>query len=403
MVEGASGSLSGWLTGHLLPAWLARVYDPARPGYVEWLEPTGAIVPSERRSTLVTARTLYVFSHAHLLGVPGALDAAHHGAAFLLDACRRGDGTFTHACTAEGESLDGRSDFYDLAFVIFGLSWYARASGTSEPLAEAERVMGFIETALASPAGGFLEDTANTLPRRQNPHMHLLEACHAAAEAGGGQRWLARADAIVGLLGERFTAADGSLAEFFDADWQPFPGPKGLIREPGHHYEWTWLLYHHERLTGAGAARGSARRLFAFGERHGGGTGAPVINEVDPSGTVLNGNALLWPQTEYLKALAARVEFEEDAAAATRMDAHLRLVFECFVDAETGLWCNQLDREGQKLVEPIPVRVLYHLVLALAEVCRVKAASPFWALENGRSASPADSGTAGFHRRSPQL
>lgn len=372
MVGVSAQDFSSWLTGTLLPAWLERAYDPARPGYAEWVQPDGTAVEADRHTTLVTARTLYVFSHAHILGVPGALDAARHGLSFLLDACRRSDGRFSHACTAKGEVIDGKSDFYDLAFVIFALAWYGRATGETGPLEQAEAVMRFIETELASPAGGFLEDTLGTLPRRQNPHMHLLEACHAMAETSGEKRWLERADAIVRLMQQRF-AADGTLGEFFGNAWEPFAGGKGSIREPGHHYEWTWLLYHHERLTGSASARASARQLFAFGEKFGqGAEGRPVINEVDPQGVVLNGAALLWPQTEYLKALAARVEFENDGDAAARLDGHLRLVFERFVDADTGLWSNLLDAEGKKVVEPIPVRVLYHLLLALADVCRVK-------------------------------
>ncbi|TCR67050.1 mannose-6-phosphate isomerase type 3 [Bosea sp. BK604] len=375
MVGVSAQDLSAWMTGTLLPRWLERAYDPGRPGYAEWVRPDGGIMTAERRTTLVTARTLYVFSHAHLLGVPGALAAARHGLSFLLKQCRRSDGRFSHACTATGEVIDGKSDFYDLAFVIFALAWYARATGEAEPLEQAEAVMRFIETELASPSGGFLEDTLNTVPHRQNPHMHLLEACHAMAESSGDKRWLERADAIVRLMQQRF-AADGTLGEFFDNDWAPFAGEKGLVREPGHHYEWTWLLYHHERLTGSKSARESARQLFAFGEKFGGGAqGKPVINEVDPQGRVLNGAALLWPQTEYLKALAARVEFEDDHEAAARLDQHLRLVFAHFVDPATGLWANQLDASGNKVIEPVPVRVLYHLLLALADVCRVKTAA----------------------------
>lgn len=376
MVGVSARELSAWLTETLLPRWLERAFDPLRPGYAEWVEPDGRSVEAGRRTVLVTARTLYVFSHAHMLGVPGALAAARHGLTFLLERCRRGDGRFSHACTATGEAIDARSDFYDLAFVIFSLAWYGRATGEPAPLEEAEAAMRFVESELASPAGGFLEDTLGTLPRRQNPHMHLLEACHAMAETSGDGRWLERADRIVSLMQRRF-AADGTLGEFFDEGWAPFAGGKGLIREPGHHYEWTWLLYHHERLTGSKSARESARRLFAFGERFGqGAPGGPVVNEVDPQGKVLNGAALLWPQTEYLKALAARVEFESDAGAAARLDAHLRLIFERFVDPATGLWTNQLDARGEKVVEPVPVRVLYHLLLALADVCRVKSLKP---------------------------
>lgn len=374
MHDNGADALAGWLTGTLLPGWLARAWAPGRPGYVETVSPGGDAIESETRSTLVTARLAYVFSHAHLLGVPGALDAARHGMDFLWQRCRRPDGLFSHRCTLAGEPVDAKSDFYDLAFVLFACGWFARASGEGIWLDRAEAVMGFLETALVHPQGGFAEDTLGTLPRRQNPHMHLLEACHALAETSGKSRWLARADGLVRLMRERMLdPASGSLGEFFTEDWQTAGGRAGQIREPGHHYEWTWLLHHHDRLTGVGEARDAARRFYAFAERHHGpGAAHPVINEIGPDGAVLDGAALLWPQTEYLKALTARIEFERDPVAVGRLDPHLALMFERFVDRRTGLWHNRIDATGAPVVAPVPVRVLYHLLLALAEVVRVK-------------------------------
>lgn len=366
--------LNAWLTGTLLPGWIARAFDPARPGFVEYLDLDGAPEAGDLRTTLVTARLTYVFSHAHLLGVPGALAAARHGFSFLTSACRGTDRRFVHSCTAQGEVVDGRSDFYDLAFVLFALGWFMKATGETQALTIAGEVMDFLEGELAHPAGGFREDTLDTQPRRQNPHMHLLEACHALAAVSPDPRWLTAADRLVQLMRKRMLDADGTLGEFFDEKWAAFPGPRGLIREPGHHFEWTWLLYHHEQLTGSSKARETARRLHAFGQRQ---VDAPanssrlIVNEVDPAGRVLNGAALLWPQTEYLKALVARIEFEGDANAAAQLEQHLRLMFRHFVDAESGIWVNQLDDARQPISERVPIRVLYHLVLALAEVCRV--------------------------------
>jgi mannose/cellobiose epimerase-like protein (N-acyl-D-glucosamine 2-epimerase family) len=371
----ARNDLRSWLTDSLLPGWIARAYDPTRPGFVEYLTPDGKPELGEIRTTLVTARLTYVFSHAHLLGVPGALAAARHGIVFLTGACRRPDGRYSHSCTTQGEPVDGRSDFYDLAFALFALGWYAKASGDQSALALAGEAMDFLERELAHPAGGFQEDTLGTQPRRQNPHMHLLEACHALAAVSPDPRWLATADRLVALLRERMLDGNGTLGEFFSEDWTAYPSPRGLIREPGHHFEWTWLLYHHDRLTGSAEARDLARSLHAFGQRQ---VDAPanasrlVLNEVDPAGDVLNGAALLWPQTEYLKALVARVEFEGDADAAARLDRHVALMFQHFVDCESGLWVNQIDENAKPIADRVPVRVLYHLVLALAEICRVR-------------------------------
>ncbi|MDP3257427.1 MAG: AGE family epimerase/isomerase [Bosea sp. (in: a-proteobacteria)] len=374
MQDFEAGTIESWLTGTLLPGWLHRVWSADRPGYVEMVSPDGLALESDARSTLVTARLAYVFSHAHLLGVPGTLDAARHGMDFLWHGCRRPEGHFSHRCTARGEPVDPKSDFYDLAFVLFACGWFARASGESVWLERAEAVMGFIQTTLAHPEGGFAEDTLGSLPRRQNPHMHLLEACHALAESGGGDRWLARAESLVRLMQERMLdAGTGSLGEFFTEDWQPAAGRAGQIREPGHHYEWTWLLHHHDRLTGDRKARAAALSLYSFADRyHGRDPAHAVVNEIAPDGSLLDGACLLWPQTEYLKALAVRVEFEHDAEAAARLDPHLALVFTRFVDRGSGLWINRIDAAGAPDRGAVPVRVLYHLLLAMVEVVRVK-------------------------------
>lgn len=367
-------TIAAWLTDTLLPRWLARVHNPEQPAFTESVAPDGTPVDSDVRTTLVTARLAYVFSHAHLLGVPGALAAARHGMAFLWQRCRRPDGRFSHRCTLAGEPIDPKSDAYDLAFVLFACGWFARASEERIWLERAEEVMSFIERDLAHPAGGFAEDTIGTLPRRQNPHMHLLEACHALAETSGESRWLDCATALVHLMQDHMLDREtGSLGEFFTEDWQPAAGRPGQLREPGHHYEWTWLLHHHDRLTGGTSGQAAARALYAFAERHhGDGPAHPVVNEIGSDGAVLDGSALLWPQTEYLKALAARIEFEGDSDAAARLDPHLAVMFERFVDRETGLWHNRIDAAGAPVDGPIPVRVLYHLLLALAEVVRVK-------------------------------
>ncbi len=48
-------------------------------------------------------------------------------------------------------------------------------------------------------------------------------------------------------------------------------------------------------------------------------------------------------------------------------------LFRYYVDPETGLFCNQIERDGRKRPVEMPIRVLYHLELALAEVVRWRA------------------------------
>ena len=378
MLPPAPDDLSTWLTNHLVPIWAERSIELNQPGYVEYFNVDGSVPTRLGKTTLVTARLIYTFSHAHVLQPSEVtLRAAQHGLSFLLDRCRSSNGTFRHSVQPDGTAIDERSDLYDLAFVLFALGWYFRATRERHVLDVADELMSFIERELTHPLGGFKEDTLGTMPRRQNPHMHLLEACHGLAEATSNPQWLKRADNLVGLMITRlYDSETGSLGEFFANDLSPVPGISGLRREPGHQFEWAWLLYHHSRLTGGSRVCATADKMFKFGSQNGfvnSPLPAPIVDAVDRTSDVREPTKLLWPQTEYIKALCARVEFLHDKAALQQMNEHVALIFKMYLNSQTGFWINQLDSQNRAIAAQIPVRVLYHVFLAFAEVSRVKA------------------------------
>jgi mannose/cellobiose epimerase-like protein (N-acyl-D-glucosamine 2-epimerase family) len=50
------------------------------------------------------------------------------------------------------------------------------------------------------------------------------------------------------------------------------------------------------------------------------------------------------------------------------------MLFERYLIDRTGRWHNQLARDGSELSTPLPVGVLYHLVLCSAETMRLSSA-----------------------------
>lgn len=375
MLDLSPAGLQRWTYGTLISAWIERAVDRTAGGFVEGFSLDGLPVAAPDRSALTTARLTYTFSHAaRLSGSKAAMEAAQHGFALLLKA-HQANGYVPKRFLPDGAASVPQRDLYDLAFVLFGSAHYHRATGDVAAIRLAGVTMDLIETELAAPFGGYAEDDLGTLPRRQNPHMHLLEAFHALAEATGDQRWFDAADGIVRLAAERFIDAKGTLGEFFDTNWRPVAGDAGQLREPGHQFEWVWLLHHHHRLTGWDKARALADGLYGFGLAHGldrdPGYPALVLDGVNPDGAVVAPTKLLWPQTEFIKALGARFEFAGDEDAGLRLPRHIELMFRHFVDARTGLWHNQLDRAGGPLPVSLPSRVLYHLFLCLAETLRI--------------------------------
>jgi mannose/cellobiose epimerase-like protein (N-acyl-D-glucosamine 2-epimerase family) len=413
-------TLRPWLLDHVCPFWLDRVLDP-RGGFLEALAPDGEPDPSPRRTTLVQARLTYVFSHAFALDArPRFRAAAEHGRAFLERALsapstpsaagatpgsegwyravdRRGlrDRDPANDLAVSPAVLDPTRDTYDHAFVLLAMAWYFRATGDASALGIADATYAFLERSLADHThGGFAEETAETppsdtptsakLPRRQNPHMHILEGTLALHAATRRPEWLARSRTLVELFRARcLDPITGAVLEYFGEDWSPAPGAQGEWREPGHQFEWVWLLFEYFRATRDDTVVPLAERLFRFGSVHGidrtPSFPEAVFDGVGARGEVVADTKLLWPQTEYVKACVARAEFLGGAAsreAAAEIPRHLGAIARHFLRPDGASWHNQIARDGTPAGLPTPARVLYHLFFAVAEVDRLLALQP---------------------------
>jgi mannose/cellobiose epimerase-like protein (N-acyl-D-glucosamine 2-epimerase family) len=364
--------LSHHVFAELLPLWHERGVDRERGGFHNRLL-AGSLLPAPdpTKRLLVQARMTWSFAHAAALGGPAlCLEAAQHGYAFLTDRFRdRRCGGWYLTATAEGAPLDRRKDLYAHAFVLLALAAFTRATGERAPLALANETMDLLEKKLVDPEhGGFFDDadeswTPRRESRRQNPHMHLLEACLALEATGHGSRWGEAARRLHGLFSRRLRdPATGTLGEHFARDWSPAPGLAGQSVEPGHHYEWTWLLC-------ALGDRREAEALFAFAERHGLARDVFVVDEVDRQGRVRRATRRLWPQLERIQALAAlglRESLEEALGRA----------FERYWSPERRVWREHLDAEGRDVVDFHPATSVYHVVQALSDASAALESAP---------------------------
>lgn len=382
-------SIRLWLLEHVCPYWCERIVDP-QGGFYESLNAQGQANQSPLKTVLNQARLTYVFSHAAVLGGDASLRrAADHGFDFLRRASvvsGRAQG-WPRGLNAQAEGLDSVRDTYDQAFVIFAMAWYYRASASQEAVQLAAQAGEYLDTQLADAVrGGFFEEypAVGTLPRRQNPHMHLLEAVLAMHAATGQPIWLDRATRLITLFTQVFfDAKTGSLAEFFDAAWSRTAGAPGWLREPGHQFEWVWLLQQYlQQATDLTPdtredLEGYARRLFKFGSQYGVDSTGPlqglVFDAVTADGLALATSKLLWPQTEYIKACIARFEVTQEAGYKQQAFAHADRMRTHFFRSDGANWVNHIARDGTPLVSDTPSRVLYHLFLAAAELIRTEA------------------------------
>jgi len=301
--------LSSWLCDDAYPLWSTRGVDRAG-GFHERLGQDGKPLVEPRRSR-VNPRQAYCFAMAPSLGWRGDATAlVNHGLDYWFARYRRPDGLFRTLVNADGSPRDDRALLYDQAFGLLALNvsavGEARATRERQALELHELVLKHMKRA----GPGFESGVPAALPLQSNPHMHLFEAALAGCEVcSESHLWKSLADGIVDLaLGKFIDPASGALREFFDAEWQPAPGIEGRIVEPGHQFEWAWLLL---RWGGTKHARSAALKLIEVGETHGVRNGLAVNSLLDDF-SPHDAGARLWPQTERLKA-AARAPPPENA------------------------------------------------------------------------------------------
>ncbi len=369
----AQGARS-WLFEHALPVWWERGYDRRARCFYERLDLDGSPIVDEPRRVRVQARQTVVYAYAGQLGWSGPWrEAVEAGVEVLLRRALRPDGGTRHLLSPDGGVLDERRDLYDAAFVLLALSEAARVLDARADLIDAaRRLEGWIHWYWERPEGGFEEGEVCPIPpRRQNPHMHLLEALLSFHQTTGDALHLERAGAIARLFREKmFNDEHGALPEFYDLDWRPMSDQLGRIVEPGHHFEWCWLL-HRCYAAGGEDFRPEGERLRRHAEAHGIESGA-ACDQILIDGRPLKRTARLWPQTERLKANLARLEASNGDAGAARaaLEAHAMLRAFCATQLP-GLWYDLRTPDGAFTREPARASSFYHIALALSELIRV--------------------------------
>ncbi|THD77654.1 MAG: mannose-1-phosphate guanylyltransferase [Phenylobacterium sp.] len=344
-----------WLRTAALPLWATAGVDPATGAFREALSLDGRPQESFRRAR-VQARQVFVYATATKAGIEGPwLAVAERGFQAFAERYRRPDRLFANAVELASQTRDESAPLYEQAFALLAMAALHGAQAGGGKLPTEALGTGLALQAYRHAAGGFRELGAHAF--QANAHMHLLEAALAWDELDVDPFWGALADEIVTLaLGRFIDPAGGFLREFFDADWRPAAGDDGRAVEPGHQFEWAWLLDRWGRARDDAAARAAARTLFQHGLR--GVTRGVAVDGLWDDLTVRDPMARLWPQTEHLK---AALLFGEDADVLTAAHGLRR-----YLDAPArGAWRDKLRPDGSFVDEPAPASSFYHVLQAV--------------------------------------
>lgn len=373
-VSSMGGSLSdraryfdSWMRLNALPVWAALGVDEDG-GFRESVDLSGRPFGDFRRARVQT-RQAWVYAMAGELGWAGPWHALVSRGLDRFEATNlRSDGLYRTRVSSSGEVLDDRAFLYDQAFALLAFAGTAGVGVTADTMSQRAHALRASMATLRAPAGGWRE--VGNHPFQANAHMHLLEACLAWEAIEPDREWRAMADEIVGLARRAFIDPEGGfLREFFDADWRPAAGDDGRLVEPGHQFEWAWLLTRWGQLRNDAWARDAANRLYEIGVRGVDHQRGVAMDALDDDLSIRSDQARLWPQTERLK---AALILAQNAEAGRRIllldDVHKALAgLQRYLTA-SGMWRDKMTHDGGFVQEAAPASSLYHIMAAHAQM-----------------------------------
>ncbi len=365
------GRAERWLTESALPLWSSAGFDTRTGMFEERLDFDGSSASSAPRRLMVQARQIAVYAAASLSGrFPEGAELALRAARSMITAYLEGDGApgWLFSVGRDGRAVNARRDLYAHAFALFALAWALRLDDDAVFGAAIDKTLDFLDSSFADPVhGGFWD----SLPRpdalrRQNPHMHLFEAFIALYETTARQDILDRCRVLQELALTRFyDPASGALREYFDNEWVAHPAPGRGSVEPGHLFEWAWLLRQFEKAGGK-PQPSAVRAMVAMARKFGLSPACGrIVDEIGEDGSVRVTASRCWPHTEALKALSEETWRGERAYIGDICRITRRLLdCYCVTDIEGG-WMDRRDEKDKPASSFMPASTFYHIDFGL--------------------------------------
>ena len=249
------------LETNILPFWQERMVDYRQGGFYGRIDGYNVLHPDAEKGAVLNARILWTFSAAArvLHNTPYRILAARAYDYLMQWFIDREHGGVYWSLNADGTPLDTKKQTYAIAFAIYGLAEYYRATRDQEALDAAIRLFEDIEAhAFDAVNVGYIEAlTRDWQPiadmrlsksdengsRTMNTHLHVLEAYTNLYRVYKDPRVARQLRVLIDIFVNRlYNPSNGHLDLFFDDQWQ---GRRDKT-SPGHDIEAAWLL--HEAL-----------------------------------------------------------------------------------------------------------------------------------------------------------
>ncbi|KAA0967669.1 AGE family epimerase/isomerase [Pseudomonas sp. ANT_H12B] len=331
------------------PGWNA---DMALP--YEALDAEHQPLPPQRYRAMACARQLYLFS-----SLIGQVPTAEERASALFRSLQQHfhdaeHGGWFYSIDPQGAALDQRKDLYTHAFILFACAHYW--DKVREPQVESALNAALEVIAKRFATGDGLYEASldrdwsslNSGPL-QNPLMHLAEAFLATLSVREDVAVQAALVALCTAMQKRFIDPQHSVL---------MEKPLGAVDnwfEPGHQFEWYFLLQSSPLLRGS-TLHNSLERAFELTEQLGVDQQSGAVRamlDLEPGNQPRDATQRIWAQAEYLRALTLRPGSE--AAVLHQLQALQQR------SLHAGGWYECRDENGEVTRRDMPSTTPYHL------------------------------------------
>jgi mannose/cellobiose epimerase-like protein (N-acyl-D-glucosamine 2-epimerase family) len=355
-----------------------RGWDAARSRSVERLQADLTPTPLGYRRGMVVGRQLFFFSHAYRL----TRDPIYEDRARCLFAdlvshfWDQTNGGWYFSLNDDSTPHDTTKDLYHHAFIMLGLAHYLAIFADKDALDWLYKTNELVFRHFSLPTGWFAPSMTRDWTilgknLEQNPHMHLLEAYLSSYNATKDDSFLECSTQIMSIYTELLRTTDGSkVLEHLDENGRP-SGEEGNSIQPGHLYEWYWLVNEYADIAGLPAYRATCTPIMAWADRWSLDPSAGGIYDmVDTGGNVVSNRKRIWPVTECIKALATLARISGGEQSYEALARWITFIGEkyCTVD---GAWHEYLNQSLEPDCDYMPMSTPYHVGMAALEVERL--------------------------------
>ncbi|MGM9748971.1 MAG: AGE family epimerase/isomerase [Candidatus Cryptobacteroides sp.] len=358
------------LKQNILPFWTERMTAPER-GFYGRISGLGELDTNAPLGAIMNARILWTFSSAARVlandpscgeTVASCLKTAERAKKEITERFYDKEfGGIYWSLHPDGSPEDTKKQIYAIAFAIYGLAEYHRATGDAEALDYAIRLFHDIEKhSFDSVKNGYFEAFTrewNTIgdmrlsdkdaneSKTMNTHLHVLEAYTCLYRVWKDDLLKERLAGLIDIFCNVICGEGGHLRLFFDDDWNC----NYDIISYGHDIEASWLLYEAAEVLGEKSyicKVGSLAVKIANAACEGLGKDGGMIYEREGKNGPVDGDRHWWVQAETVvgcintwNLTGERVWLEKALNCWDFIKAHI-------IDHEGGEWFWSLCADG---------------------------------------------------------